>query len=158
MIDGMKVPVPDVHFRLATRSDLPAILELLRADSMTGAREHPAHPDSYESGFDNIASHPDNDLYVGILDNELIATMQITYIPGLGYGGAWRAQVEGVRVRTDLRGKGIGAHLMQFVIKRARERQCSLIQLTTNQRRVDAQRFYRRLGFEGTHLGMKLFL
>jgi hypothetical protein len=33
-----------------------------------------------------------------------------------------------------------------------------LIQLTTNKVRVDAQRFYQRLGFTPSHIGMKLVL
>ena len=32
------------------------------------------------------------------------------------------------------------------------------VQLTTHKTRVDAHRFYERLGFKGSHLGMKLSL
>ena len=38
---------------------------------------------------------------------------------------------------------------------RARELGCRLVQLTTDTRRTDAHRFYERLGFEATHIGMK---
>ena len=40
----------------------------------------------------------------------------------------------------------------------ARLRGCRLVQLTTNNGRTDAQRFYERLGFRATHVGMKLDL
>jgi len=41
---------------------------------------------------------------------------------------------------------------------KARRRQCSRLQLTSNKSRKDAHRFYERLGFRPTHLGMKLEL
>ena len=47
---------------------------------------------------------------------------------------------------------------MEWVIERARERNCRLVQLTTNRARVDAQRFYEQLGFTPSHVGMKLHL
>jgi GNAT superfamily N-acetyltransferase len=43
-------------------------------------------------------------------------------------------------------------------MERAREQGCGLVQLTTDRARGDAHRFYERLGFEASHLGMKLDL
>jgi len=74
------------------------------------------------------------------------------------FRGAWRAQVEGVRVREDLRNRRIGTRLMEWAIGRARERGCRLVQLTSNKSRLDARRFYERLGFSASHVGMKLYL
>jgi len=85
----------------------------------------------------------------------IVATLQLTYIPGLSRGGMRRALVEAVRVRSDLRGQRIGERLMEAAMDRARQRGCALIQLTTDLRRTDAHRFYQRLGFETTHAGMK---
>jgi GNAT superfamily N-acetyltransferase len=84
--------------------------------------------------------------------------MQLTFIPGLSRNGMRRALVEAVRVRSDQRGKRIGEQFMKRVIDRAKERGCGLVQLTTDVRRTDAQRFYVRLGFEPSHVGMKLKL
>ena len=47
---------------------------------------------------------------------------------------------------------------MGWAIAEARRRGCGLVQLTTDKRRGDAHRFYRRLGFAATHEGMKLIL
>ena len=44
----------------------------------------------------------------------------------------------------------------QQAIERCRERGCFLVQLTSNKQRLDAHRFYDRLGFEATHEGYKL--
>jgi GNAT superfamily N-acetyltransferase len=146
-----------VIFRVAHRQDLDAILALLADDAVARARtgySEAATPAS-RAAFDEIERDPNNELLVGELDGELVATLQLTIIPGLSRGGMRRAQVEAVRVRAALRGRGIGERLMGFAIARARERGCGLMQLTTDVRRPDAHRFYVRLGFEASHTGMK---
>lgn len=70
-------------------------------------------------------------------------------------GGAV-AQIEAVRVAAGLRGQGLGAQLLRWAIEEARSRGCWRVQLTTNKLRKDAHRFYKRLGFQDTHEGMKL--
>jgi GNAT superfamily N-acetyltransferase len=149
-----------LEIRRAVPQDLDAIIDLILHDSLS---ENPpdeqtgATPAQIEA-FNTIAAHPDNEVVVATLDGEVIATLQLTFIPGLSSQGAWRAQVEAVRVREDLRSQGIGARLMEWVIERARDRGCRLVQLTTNRARLDARRFYERLGFVASHTGMKLHL
>ncbi|HEY0807873.1 MAG TPA: GNAT family N-acetyltransferase, partial [Pseudonocardiaceae bacterium] len=82
--------------------------------------------------------------------------LQLTFIPGLSRRGATRAQIEAVRVRADRRGSGLGRELVRWAIDTARERGCVLVQLTTDSSRTDAHRFYERLGFQASHIGMKL--
>jgi GNAT superfamily N-acetyltransferase len=147
-----------IEIRTANRDDLHAIVELLRRDSITAAPEEPGLSVAQIEAFDAIAAHPDNEVIVATLGGEVIATLQLTFIPGLTFQGAWRAQVEGVRVRHDLRSRGIGAQLMEWAVWRARERDCRMMQLTSNSRRVEARRFYERLGFTASHTGMKLYL
>lgn len=43
-------------------------------------------------------------------------------------------------------------------IERARERDCHLVQLTSDKQRPDALRFYEKLGFVASHEGFKLAL
>ncbi|MCY1032281.1 GNAT family N-acetyltransferase [Corallococcus sp. BB11-1] len=146
-----------VTFRLATAADLPVILALLADDaiarSRTGYLEEPVP--AVRAAFDEIAADPNNELVVGVREGEVIATLQLTYIPGLSRGGMRRALVEAVRVRSDLRGQRIGELLMQDAMARARAQGCGLMQLTTDKRRLEAHRFYARLGFEASHEGMK---
>jgi GNAT superfamily N-acetyltransferase len=127
-------------------------------DAMSHSLEAIPLTPEHERALDEIQAHPDHRIVVAKLDEEAVGTMQISYLPGIGFGGRWRAQLEAVRVRRDLRNRGIGAQMMQWAIERARERGCFLVQLTTNQKRTDAQRFYARLGFQPTHVGMKLYL
>lgn len=87
-----------------------------------------------------------------------MATMQLSFLPGLKRRGALRAQIEAVRVRNAYRGQGVGAAMFGWAIKAARRRGCALVQLTTDKSRDDAQRSYERLGFSASHEGLKLKL
>ncbi|HLR75509.1 MAG TPA: GNAT family N-acetyltransferase, partial [Virgibacillus sp.] len=63
---------------------------------------------------------------------------------------------EGVRICKSQRGQGIGSALISWAIQRAKERSCHLIQLTTDKQREEALMFYKRLGFQATHEGLKM--
>ncbi len=146
--------------RRATEEDLPTIIALLNDDEIARSREGfaPEVTTQTREAFIELSNDPNNELLVGELDGELIATMQLTIIPGLSRNGMRRGLIEAVRVRADQRSKGVGAVFMKQVIERARERGCGMVQLTTDVRRTAAQRFYVRLGFEPSHVGMKLRL
>ena len=146
-----------VSFRVAVAADLPALLRLLVDDDLAQARGgYTAQvTPAIAAAFDEIERDPSNDLWVGERDGEVIAMLQLTLIPGLSRGGMKRALVEAVRVRADLRSQGIGEALMTHVELRAKAAGCGLIQLTTDRQRLAAHRFYERLGFVASHLGMK---
>jgi GNAT superfamily N-acetyltransferase len=149
-----------LSFRLARRADLRAIVELLADDALGRTREEVGEPlpAPYEAAFEAIAADPNNELIVACRGDRVVATLQLTYSPGLSHRGSWRATIESVRTAAPLRGQGIGRALMEWAVERARARGCRLVQLATNRSRIDAQRFYERLGFQASHLGMKLDL
>ncbi|MFZ3496751.1 N-acetyltransferase family protein [Streptomyces sp. 5.8] len=154
-------------FRTARRQDLPAVLALLAQDddpagAGTPASEPVSEPvsdpvsEAHELAFAAIEADPRNEVLVLEEDGVLLGCLQLTYVPGLGQGGRERALVEAVRIRTDRRGGGLGARLMELAADRARERGCGLMQLTSNKRRTAAHRFYERLGYARSHEGFKL--
>ncbi len=151
-----------VRFRLAERADVPAVLALLADDEISRARGFGVVPEEVDAktwaAFEAIDADPGNELIVGEDDGGIVATCQLTFTPGLSRGGGWRMTVEAVRVRSDLRGGGIGRRLMAYAVDRARDRGCRLVQLTTDKRRTEAHRFYESLGFVASHEGMKLAL
>lgn len=69
-----------------------------------------------------------------------------------------RAQIEGVRVDRNYRGKRIGEKLFEEAISIAKSEKCGIVQLTTDKQRSYAHRFYDKLGFSASHEGMKLIL
>jgi GNAT superfamily N-acetyltransferase len=150
----------NVTFRDATRFDLGAIVAMLADDVLGAVRERYEDPlpDSYTKAFAAIEADRNTDLIVGCVDDEVVAVLQCTYTPNLSYQGSWRAIIEGVRTAAKVRGQGIGAKLVSEAIERARVRRCIFVQLTSDARRADARRFYERLGFVASHVGMKLRL
>ncbi|WP_243792676.1 GNAT family N-acetyltransferase [Saccharopolyspora gloriosae] len=143
--------------RRAAEADLNAIVDLLADDPLGRTRERPGDP-AYAAAFAAIDADPNQLLTVAELDGEVAGTLQLTFIPGLSHAGATRAQLEAVRVRTDLRGGGLGRELVVWAVEQARRRGASIVQLTSNASRERAHRFYERLGFESSHVGMKLDL
>jgi GNAT superfamily N-acetyltransferase len=147
-----------VEIRIARRGDVPAILGLLADDDIARSRG----PVSEEAdaavwrAFEEIDADPNNELIVGEEGGEVVATCQLTFTPGLSRGGATRMTIEAVRVRQDRRGGGRGKKLIAYAVDRARDRGCRVVQLTTDKRRSQAQRFYASLGFTASHEGLKL--
>ena len=90
--------------------------------------------------------------------DDVVGTCQLSFLPGLARRGAFRAQIEAVRVRADHRGRGLGEGMIAWAIAEAGRRGCALVQLTTDKARTDAHRFYERLGFVPSHVGFKLYL
>jgi GNAT superfamily N-acetyltransferase len=149
-----------IIYRLAKHEDLPAIVCMLAEDDLGSQREKYENPlpDSYVSAFEQIESDPNHELIVAEKDGEVLGTLHLVFIPSISYQGGLRTQVESVRVDGKYRGQGIGREMMRWVIERARGRGAHLIQLTTHKSREEAHRFYERLGFTKSHLGMKLLL
>lgn len=150
-----------VTLRAARRDDVPAIVALLAADQL-GATRDGVRDDSdlaaYRTAFEAIDADPAHVLAVAETGGQIVGTMQLSFLPGLARRGALRAQIEAVRVAAGTRGSGLGAAMMAWAIDEARRRGCALVQLTTDKSRLDAHRFYQRLGFVPSHEGMKLAL
>jgi GNAT superfamily N-acetyltransferase len=149
-----------ITFRLATRADVPEIVRMLADDELGRQRERYEEPlpECYYAAFEQIDGNPYFELVVAEMDGHVVGTLQLIFIPSISFQGGLRAQVESVRVDSALRGHGIGQKMMEWAMQRARERGAHVVQLTTHNTRADAHRFYERLGFKGTHLGMKISL
>ena len=150
----------EVVFRLAKRDDLPAIVRMLADDDLGSQRERYEEPlpKSYTMAFEQIERDSNHELIVAELNGAVIGTLHLMFLPSISFQGGLRAQVESVRVDKLYQGRGIGSDMMRWAIARAQERGAHIVQFTTHQSRADAHRFYERLGFKGTHLGMKLSL
>lgn len=149
-----------VRFRRAVITDLPSIVHMLADDELGSTRERDEVPlpDSYQQAFGAINNDPNHELIVAELDDQIVGTLHLMFLPSLSYQGGLRAQVESVRVDKKFQNQTIGSQMMNHAIQRAKIRDAHLMQLTTHQTRTDAHRFYERLGFKASHLGMKLNL
>lgn len=147
-------------FRAATEDDLIVIVALYADDVLSAGRELTGAPldARYVHAFAEIARDRNQLLAVAEDGGEVVGTLQLTFIPGLMFRGAWRGQIESLRVTSSRRGQGIGAAFLTWAVARCRDRGCRTVQLTSTNSRVDAHRFYTRLGWQATHTGFKLML
>jgi len=150
----------EVQIRRAQQADLPAVVAMLADDELGRARENAGVPlaQAYLDAFAAVDGNPNQFLAVMTDGADVIGTLQISFLPGLSLRGAWRGQIEAVRVVANRRGERLGQRLLEWAIETCRDRGCRIVQLTTNKSRLDAHRFYQRLGFKASHIGYKLDL
>ncbi|MBU6531061.1 GNAT family N-acetyltransferase [Streptomyces sp. NPDC057245] len=148
----------DLEIRPATAADIPAVVTMLADDPLGARRESPDDLSPYLAAFERLSTDPNQHMVVAVRDNRVVGTLQLTIVPGLSRRGATRSIIEGVRIHADERGSGLGTQFVEWAIAESRRQGCHLVQLTSDNTRTDAHRFYERLGFSATHTGFKLEL
>jgi ribosomal protein S18 acetylase RimI-like enzyme len=147
-----------IAIRPARKEDVAAIIVMLADDHLGRARERVEDPlpAPYYDAFERLSRDPNITLVVAEEGTRVVGCLQLCILPGLSSQGASRGLIEDVRVASDRRSRGIGEQLVQWALGEARAKGCKLVELLTNNSRVDAQRFYERLGFARSHVGMTI--
>ena len=146
-----------ITIRRARRDDVASIVAMLADDRLGASRERldDPLPETYFRAFEAVDRDPNLQLVVAQDgDGAVVGCLQLCILPGLSSQGASRGLIEDVRVAAPCRSRGIGEQLVQWAVSEARARNCRLVELLTHSTRVDAQRFYERLGFARSHVGM----
>ncbi|MGO4679317.1 GNAT family N-acetyltransferase [Microbacterium sp. 2MCAF23] len=139
----------------AGHADIEAIAELL-ADDPFGAEREDAELSRYEAAYNSVRRDSSN--YLGVVRDDagrIVATMQLTVIPGLSRGGSTRLQIEGLRVAPVERSQGLGTAMLEWAHDFGRSRGATLAQVTTDEARDRARAFYTGLGYQTAHVGLK---
>ncbi|MCK7611702.1 GNAT family N-acetyltransferase [Roseibium sediminicola] len=114
---------------------------------------------AYRPAFDALREAPECDIYVALDEaGAVVGTYQIHFLKGIAFKGRPRVELESVHVRADQRGTGVGRKMMEHAEGLAAEANACIIQLTSNREREGSHHFYRRLGYEQSHLGYKKML
>ena len=146
-------------YRAARPADLPFIIGLIVEDSVVATND--SFPDAmhadYIAALAAIDADPNQEMIVAEENGVPLGCFQLTYLPGLMRRGMWRGMIEVVHVAAEHRNRGLGADMMRWALERCRERGCGMVQLTSNKKRIDAHRFYERLGFVKSHEGFKYY-
>lgn len=147
-------------YRKAVYKDLPRIIALLREDELGALRESSSTDldERYGDAFQKIDKDPNQYLMVVEEKETIIATCHLTLMPSLTFIGSMKMQIEAVRVAEHYRSRKIGEWMLRQAMAYAKEHGVNTIQLTTNNKRGRAKNFYEKLGFEASHVGMKLHL
>ena len=157
-MDALELDGQQFTIDRAREADVPGLIALLRQDVLGAGRES-ADIGIYLQAFQDIAADPRQYLAsVRDPDGDLVATMQLTLIPGLAREGATRLQIEAVRVAASARGTGLGAALFEWAHAYGLRHGATVAQLTSDAAREDAHRFYDTLGYSPSHVGFKRLL
>jgi ribosomal protein S18 acetylase RimI-like enzyme len=147
-----------ITIRRAVREDVSFIVAMLADDKLGSARERleDPPPPSYFKAFEALDRDPNIQLVVAEEGGRVVGCLQLCVLPGLSSQGASRGLIEDVRVASDHRSRGIGEQLVGWAVEQSRAKGCKVVELLTHHSRVDAQRFYERLGFQKSHVGMTI--
>jgi N-acetylglutamate synthase-like GNAT family acetyltransferase len=151
--------ISSITIRHARRDDVGVIVAMLADDPLGSARERfeDPLPVSYFRAFEALEHAADIQLVVAQDEaGAVIGCLQLCILPGLSSQGASRGLIEDVRVAAHCRSRGVGEKIVQWAVAEARAKGCALVELLTHNTRLDAQRFYARLGFHPSHVGMTL--
>lgn len=94
-----------------------------------------------------LSRHPDAVLAVAAERGEVLGFISLHFIPQLGLAGAF-ARISYLCVDESARGKGIGARLVSYCERLARDRGCDRIELHCHSCRERAHRFYQGQGYQ----------
>jgi ribosomal protein S18 acetylase RimI-like enzyme len=150
--------ISSITIRRARRDDVGAIVAMLADDPLGSGRERLENllPPSYFRAFEQVDGDTNIQLMVAEEGGVVVGCLQLCILPGISSQGASRGLIEDVRVASHCRSRGIGEQLVRWAVAEARAKGCKLVELLTHHTRVDAQRFYARLGFQPSHVGMTL--
>ena len=144
----------DLVIRPIVRADLPAVVEVLIGGSLHPEGESREHLDEYWLAVLDVRRF-EGEVFVADDGGEVVGVCQVVVFRNIGNRGQRVAEIENVHVRSDRRSQGIGEMLIGACEALARSMDCHRVQLTSNVARIDAHRFYDRLGYSASHKGFK---
>jgi GNAT superfamily N-acetyltransferase len=150
----------DPVIRPALAADLAQVLDLLdelREGATPGVPWDRADAERADEIWEAIISNPDRHFLVAEVDGAVVGTADVLIVLNLTHGAQPLAFVENVVVTAPRRGRGIGRALMESAMERAKAAGCYRIQFLSNKDRTRAHAFYRRLGFEPSSEGFRLY-
>lgn len=121
----LAVGSPPVVLRRAVAADLPELVALLAADQLGATRDGirtDSDLEAYQAAFSAIDADPAHLLVVAQAGEDIVGTLQLSFLPGLARRGALRAQIEAVRVSAGSRSRGLGGAMMTWAIIESRRR------------------------------------
>ena len=125
--------------RHATPPDAPHLAQL---STQLG---YPMSAGEAEARLAAIAGHPDHALLVADADGRVAGWLQVS-LPRI-FESPRQAEIAGLIVAENARGRGLGRALVNAAVQWARERDCSALRVRSNVIREEAHAFYHHAGF-----------
>ena len=142
-----------MRLRIAEREDIPQLLQLYRHldpdDKEIAAGEA-------QERWELLKRYPGSNVFVGCLDNILVATCTLVVIPNLTRGGAPYALIENVVTSAIYRKRGYGKAVLSEAINAAWRAGCYKVMLLTGSKLPATLKFYHDVGFEQNKTGFQI--
>jgi ribosomal protein S18 acetylase RimI-like enzyme len=141
-----------MRIRLVGADDYDVLGELIVAayNSIPGCVPDP----EYDDQLRRVAERAGQALVVVAVDDSDVVLGGLTYVSGPGplaaLAGDEASEVRMFAVRPDCQRQGVGRHLMEWCIGRAKDEQRRCLVLSTSPWMTTAQRLYASLGFKRT--------
>lgn len=132
--------------RLAVSADQPEIYSLICALEETTFPQ-----EMFAWGFYTMLSSASHLLLVAEEEGQIVGLLHLWMEFQLHHCGTV-AEIMELIVSREVRSKGIGAALLKAAREQAIQHHCIQFEVTSNQKRKQAHRFYQREGLEQTHI------
>lgn len=146
--------------RLSNVNDIPRIIqlydELVITTSMTESDKKPSLVD-YQKTLNEIDTIPGYELLIAEENDEIVGSMVLLIMPNLSHRASPWALVENMIIDPKQQRRNVGRKLMEYAVRRAKDKGCYRIILNSNKKRRGAHKFYRSLGFEASAYGFSLY-
>lgn len=131
----------DISFGEPSPGDIPEIRKLM--DELG----YPNPAEFFSNKLDSLAFSESDKVLVARVDDEVVGIAHLHIADMLHYPGKL-GRVMSIVVSEEWRGRGAGGEMMKYLEAEAKERGCSLMEITSNIKREDTHRFYEDLGYE----------
>jgi len=147
--------------RLAKVNDIPRIIQLYDELVITTSRIEwgkvkPSLVD-YQKTLNEINTIPGYELLIAEENDEILGSMVLLIMPNLSHRASPWALVENIIIDPKQQRRNVGRKLMEYAVRRAKDKGCYKIILNSNKKRRGAHKFYRSLGFEASAYGFSIY-
>ncbi len=147
-----------LYLRDALPGDVEDLVGLLLSGKLREDDDGMSHTGQYLDALREIDAADGNYLLVAELGGRAVGMLQLVTFRHFQHRGGLCAEVESVHVAEEVRNRGIGSRLLRHAVRLAAELGCYRFQLTSNNARDGAHRFYERNDFVATHPGYTRYL
>ncbi len=150
-LENTDVMIDPPRVEPATIEDLPSLTELVM-DLFSRSEDFKPDHEAQERGLRLILEQPNRGRIFVVRNNDKIFGMiNILFTISTARGG-FVIIMEDVVIHPDHRGQGYGAMLVDYVVDFAKQKNFKRITLLTDKMSADSQEFFRKHGFEYSHM------
>jgi GNAT superfamily N-acetyltransferase len=139
--------------RPAVSGDLPQLLALY---PHLGPGDRLPSVEIARGRLEELQRYRGSAIFIGILDEAIVASCTLVVIPNLTRGGLPYALIENVVTHADHRGRGFGKQLLRAAVAAAWAADCYKVMLMTGSKKPSTLSFYVSAGFEQSKTGFQV--